>query len=115
MIIDGRVKVKSGLQIAEFKETGVKYSDGSEQDVDAVIFAYVLESPCMFAVLIWRRFRFNRTGFQNTKPSMEKILGKDIIGKTKPVWGLDEEGEINGSYRPSGHPGVSKLRMFSTA
>lgn len=49
MIIDGRVKVKSGIEIAEFKEAGVKYSDGSEQEADAVIFAYVdapfLSSP----------------------------------------------------------------------
>jgi len=83
MIIDGRVKVKSGLEIIEFKEAGVKYSDGSEQEVDAVILA---------------------TGFQNTRPSMEKTFGEEIISRTKKVWGMDEEGEICGSYRPSGHP-----------
>jgi len=79
------VKVKSGVEITEFKETGVRYSDGSEQEVDAVIFA---------------------TGFQNTKPSMEMTFGKEIIGRTKRVWGMDEEGEISGSYRPTGHPGL---------
>ncbi|KLO05641.1 FAD/NAD-P-binding domain-containing protein [Schizopora paradoxa] len=85
MIIDGRVKVKSGIEISEFKETGVKFSDGSEQEADAVIFA---------------------TGFKNTKPSMANIFGEEIISRTKKVWGMDEEGEISGSYRPTGHPGL---------
>lgn len=35
-----------------------------------------------------------------------ELLGKDVIDQTETVYGLDEEGEINGSYRPSGHPGV---------
>ena len=50
---------------------------------------------------------FFRTGFKNTKPSMANIFGEEIISRTKKVWGMDEEGEISGSYRPTGHPGVS--------
>jgi hypothetical protein len=38
--------------------------------------------------------------------STRKILG-DMIDKTSPAWGLDDECEILGFYRPSGHEGVS--------
>jgi hypothetical protein len=37
----------------------------------------------------------------------EWLFGKEVIAKTTRPWGLDEEGELKGSYRPSGHPGVS--------
>lgn len=33
-----------------------------------------------------------------------------MMDRTKQVWGLDEEGEISGSYRPSGQKGVSMPR-----
>ena len=35
------------------------------------------------------------------------LFGRHVIDKTDEVWGLDDEGEIKGSYRPSGYPGVS--------
>lgn len=38
---------------------------------------------------------------------MKKIFGNEIIDRTHEVWGLDEEGELRGCYRPSGQPGVS--------
>lgn len=38
---------------------------------------------------------------------MKKIFGNEIINRTHEVWGLDEEGELRGCYRPSGQPGVS--------
>lgn len=42
LIIEDKMKVKSGVEITEYTETGVKFSDGSELEVDTVIFAYVL-------------------------------------------------------------------------
>ena len=36
-----------------------------------------------------------------------ELFGEDVLGRTDKDWGLDEEGEINGSYRPCGFPGVS--------
>ncbi|KAL5520428.1 hypothetical protein ACEPAG_9652 [Sanghuangporus baumii] len=87
LIINGAVSVKSGAEIARFDDNGttVVFSDGSSLDVEVVIFA---------------------TGYENIRPSMEKLFGTDTIGKTSEVWGLDEEGELRGCYRPSGHPGL---------
>ena len=39
LIIDGKVGVKHGAQVARFTESGVVFTDGTELDADAVIFA----------------------------------------------------------------------------
>ncbi|THH07598.1 hypothetical protein EW145_g3271 [Phellinidium pouzarii] len=87
LIINGKVAVKSGVEIARFAEdgAGVVFTDGSSMDVDVVIFA---------------------TGYENIRPSMKRIFGAEVIDQTQPVWGLDKEGELRGCYRPSGHPGL---------
>lgn len=37
----------------------------------------------------------------------KELFGEDAIDMTDEVYGLDAEGELRGSYRPSGYPGVS--------
>ena len=39
LIIDGKIKLKSGPQIETFTPTGLKFDDGSELPADIVIFA----------------------------------------------------------------------------
>ncbi|KAI0832304.1 FAD/NAD-P-binding domain-containing protein [Trametes gibbosa] len=85
MIADGRIKVKSGVSPQRFTETGLVLSDGSELTADLVVFA---------------------TGFVRMRDSNAEVLGQEILDQTDDVCGLDKEGEINGSYRPSGHPGL---------
>lgn len=50
-----------------------------------------------------------RTGYQNMRELNKKIFGEDVIEATSEVHGLDEEGELRGTHRPTGHPGVSTL------
>ena len=38
---------------------------------------------------------------------MRETFGNAVIDRTGEVWGLDDEGELRGCYRPSGQPGVS--------
>ncbi|KAI0698553.1 dimethylaniline monooxygenase (N-oxide-forming) [Cerioporus squamosus] len=85
LIADGRIKVKGGVSPDHFTETSVVFSDGSELPADVVIYA---------------------TGYVQIKESNRAIFGDEVIERTKPVYGLDEEGELRGSYRPSGHPGL---------
>lgn len=37
---------------------------------------------------------------------MRALFSDRVIDQTSPVWGTDEEGEVRGCYRASGHPGV---------
>ena len=47
------------------------------------------------------------TCFENIRELSKNLLGTDIVDGLSKIWGLDDEGELNGSYRPCGHPGVS--------
>ena len=47
------------------------------------------------------------TGYANMREVNAALFGQDVIDKTDEVYGLDEEGELRGSYRPSGYPGVN--------
>ncbi|KAJ3557181.1 hypothetical protein NM688_g1608 [Phlebia brevispora] len=85
LIESGDIKVKQGTEPVSFTSRGLLFADGSELSADAVIFA---------------------TGYINMREINKKIFGADVIDKTSEVWGLDEEGELRGSYRPSGHPGL---------
>ncbi|KAK6992953.1 flavin-containing monooxygenase [Favolaschia claudopus] len=85
LIIDGKIKLKNDSQISEFTETGLKFEDGSELPVDVVVFA---------------------TGFGDAREGLRKVFGDELREKCKKIWGLNEEGEINGAWRDLGIPGL---------
>ncbi|KAJ6608417.1 FAD/NAD-P-binding domain-containing protein [Mycena sp. CBHHK59/15] len=85
LIRSGRVKVKQGVEIARFTENSAVFTDGSSLDIDAVIFA---------------------TSYESIRDTMRGLFGDSVIDQTSVVWGVDEEGELNGCYCPSGHPGL---------
>jgi hypothetical protein len=81
LIIDGKIGLKSDSVISEFTKTGLKFEDGSTLDADLVIFA---------------------TGFADYREGFKKILGEELGGKVKRIWGLDSEGESRGAWRDIG-------------
>ncbi|KAL2066046.1 hypothetical protein VTL71DRAFT_2117 [Oculimacula yallundae] len=84
LIIDGKIKVKSGCEIIEVTTTGLLFEDGERIDADEIIFA---------------------TGYLNMRTQCRKIFGDEVADRVKDVWGFDEEGEIRTLWRDSGHPG----------
>ncbi|RHZ43648.1 putative flavin-binding monooxygenase [Aspergillus thermomutatus] len=85
LIADGKVKIKrSPKGIAGFSERGLLLKDGSALDADIVVLA---------------------TGYDNMRTTVRKVLGDRVADRCRDVWDLDEEGEINAMWRPSGHPG----------
>ena len=42
------------------------------------------------------------TGFSNTIDSVRRTLGDDVASRVKPIWGMDEEGELNSAWRDTG-------------
>ncbi|KAJ6562315.1 FAD/NAD-P-binding domain-containing protein [Mycena capillaripes] len=85
LIRAGRVKIKHGVEIARFTENSAVFTDGSALSIDSVIYA---------------------TFYESIRDTMRGLFGDEVIDQTSAVWGIDEEGEINGCYRPSGHPGL---------
>jgi len=85
LIRSGKVKIKHGAEIARLEKNSVIFTDGSSLEADAIVLA---------------------TSFKSIRDSMRSVFGDSIIDQTDPVWGLDEEGELRGVYRPSGHPAL---------
>nr|VWO94807.1 FAD-binding monooxygenase BOA2 (EC (Botcinic acid biosynthesis cluster A protein 2) [Ganoderma boninense] len=88
LIADGRIKVKSLVSLKCFTKNSLILSDQTELPADVVVFA-----P-------------SSTGYNYIRETNIELLGEDIINQTGEVFGLDSEGEIKGSYRPCGHPGL---------
>jgi putative flavoprotein involved in K+ transport len=82
LIANRKIALKHG-EITRFTPDGVVFSDGSEEPADTVVFA---------------------TGFANMRDTIRPIVGDKIADGLAIVWGFDEQGEINGVFRPSGHP-----------
>ncbi|KAJ3936228.1 MAG: FAD/NAD-P-binding domain-containing protein [Lentinula lateritia] len=85
LIISGKIKIKQGVEPERLTKYSMVFNDSSSAQADAIIFA---------------------TGYHYIRDTMKDTFGEETIELTAPVWGLDEEGEIQGSYRPSGHPGL---------
>jgi len=81
MIIDGQIKVKSGPKLQGFDETGALFDDGSKVDADVVVIA---------------------TGYENVRETITKLCAPEINENIKPIWGLDEEFELNSVWRDCG-------------
>ncbi|KAL8678218.1 MAG: hypothetical protein Q9186_005401 [Xanthomendoza sp. 1 TL-2023] len=84
LIADGKIKIKQGQEIAQVKEHGLTFGDGSELEADEIVFA---------------------TGYQNMRETARKIFGDELAERVKDVWGFDEEGETRTMWRRTGHPG----------
>ncbi|KAI5123150.1 hypothetical protein M0805_000853 [Coniferiporia weirii] len=85
LIINGKVKVKQGVEIDHLTSTGAVFTDGSELETDSIIFA---------------------TGWHPAREKLKGTFGEDVINRTSELLGNDKDGEIRVGYKPSGQPGL---------
>lgn len=85
LIAEGKSSVKANVEPVAYTSTGLRLSDGSELETDAVIWC---------------------TGFadKNVRETSAQILGgndeaRDIASRLDATWGLDAEGEIRGMWK----------------
>lgn len=62
------------------------------------------ESDCSF-----------RTGYITMKESNRELLGDNVVSQIDEAYGIDEEGELDGSYWPCGHPRVRMRHIIVEA
>ncbi|KDR72505.1 hypothetical protein GALMADRAFT_228792 [Galerina marginata CBS 339.88] len=74
LIIEEKIKIKSGTEIKTYNERGVEFEDGTKLDVDAVIYA---------------------TGCGDMRNFTRLICGDDIAKQCPPMTGVNEEGEMS--------------------
>ncbi|KAI5480143.1 flavin-containing monooxygenase [Pseudohyphozyma bogoriensis] len=83
-ILNGNIKVEQGY-VDHFTKDTVVLNGDREEKYDLVI---------------------NATGFSNTIDSVRRTLGEDVASRCKPIWGMDEEGELNSAWRDCGVPNL---------
>ncbi|KAJ7135908.1 hypothetical protein C8R44DRAFT_769283 [Mycena epipterygia] len=85
LIAAGKIKIKNDSLIERFTPGGLKFENGSELPADVVVFA---------------------TGVGDVRDNIRKVCGDKLADQCKPIWGLDEEGEVQGCWRDLGIPGL---------
>ena len=94
MIIDGRIKLKTRVSLAELGERTVVLTDGTTLPADLVVFA---------------------TGYGNMSEWAAKLISPEVAARVGPVWGLGSgtkndpgpwEGELRNMWKPTAQPGL---------
>ena len=81
-IASGEIKIKSGVRIKKFVETGLEFEDGELLDADVVVFA---------------------TGYQrDPRIQAATIVGDEVAKSMKMGRGLDADGELERNVMPVG-------------
>jgi putative flavoprotein involved in K+ transport len=89
LVADGAVSLKSGVDVAEITETGVRMADGTELPADLIIYA---------------------TGYGSMNGWAADLISQDVADKVGKVWGLGSdtpkdpgpwEGELRNMWKPT--------------
>lgn len=100
LIADGRIKVKNGTGISRITGTGISFEDGTETTADVIIFAtgYIF----YFSHGLSDINHFLSLG--DARDTVREICGDSIASRCTSIWGLDNEGELNGCFKEFGVP-----------
>lgn len=86
---DGKIKLKSGVAVADFTDSSVVFDDGSELEADLVVFA---------------------TGYQSMNGWAAELISQQVADKVGKCWGLGLdtikdpgpwEGELRNMWKPT--------------
>lgn len=85
LLAEGKIAIRSGVGVRRFVPTGVELDDGTVLEADVVVFA---------------------TGYKGMLETARRLFGDEVAGRCGPVWGLDDEGELQGVWRRCGQDGL---------
>jgi putative flavoprotein involved in K+ transport len=85
LIIDGRIAVKQGVEVARLRPGEVVFTDGDTLLADLVVVA---------------------AGFGNMQDVIRTLFGAAVADRVGPVWGIGQDGELRGMWRRTGQPGL---------
>ncbi len=91
LIIDGRITVKSGIEIDRLTASGIRFADGSELACDVIV-------EC--------------TGYQSMHETVAALVSREVADAVGPCWGLGSgvrgdpgpwHGELRNMWKPTAH------------
>lgn len=89
LVADGKIKLKSGVEVVDFTESTVVFNDGSELEADLVVLA---------------------TGYQSMNGWAAELISQEVADKVGKCWGLGSdtkkdpgpwEGELRNMWKPT--------------
>jgi putative flavoprotein involved in K+ transport len=108
MVADGRIGLKSGVEISHLTETGMAFADGSHIEADLIVYA---------------------TGFGSMEEWVARLIGTDVAEKIGKCWGYGSgfkgdpgpwEGELRNMWKPTAQEGLwfmggnlAQIRFYS--
>ncbi len=94
LIVDGEIKLKSGVNVTSINKHSVSFDDGSELDADLIVFA---------------------TGYSSMNGWAAKLISQETADKVGKCWGLGSdtkkdpgpwEGELRNMWKPTQQEGL---------
>ncbi len=94
LIINGTIKLKSGVELMEVKPNSVVFSDGSEQPFDLIVYA---------------------TGYNSMNGWAAELISQEVADRVGKCWGLGSdttkdpgpwEGELRNMWKPTQQPAL---------
>ncbi|KAM6512157.1 hypothetical protein FSOLCH5_009876 [Fusarium solani] len=96
LIAEGKVGIKAGVEPVAFTDTGLRFSDNSTVDADAILWC------TGFADLNARNITAEVLGGEldeEVKANKDLLGPQDIAERLESTWGVDAEGEIRGMWK----------------
>lgn len=83
LIVEKKIKLRSGVSVASLEGSSVVLSDGSKIPADIVVLA---------------------TGYQPLERSVARLFGDDVAARVGPIYGIGHDGELQNMYGTTGQP-----------
>ena len=84
LIIEGKIKLKSGVGLERMTTRKAIFSDGSSLDVDVLVLA---------------------TGYKPMPEAVRAMFGDEVADRVGPIWGIGADGELRNMYARTAQEG----------
>ncbi|GKT52255.1 putative indole-3-pyruvate monooxygenase YUCCA3 [Colletotrichum spaethianum] len=103
LLSEGKAGVKAGVEPVAFTTTGLRFSDGSTLDADAIVWCtgFADKDARATAAEILGASPTNPNNAYHTAATRSKdVMGpREIAARLDATWGVDAEGEIRGMWK----------------
>jgi putative flavoprotein involved in K+ transport len=84
LLIEGKIRLKAGVDIMALKPKEVIFSDGTSLAADIIVLA---------------------TGYKPLQEWVRAMFGDEVANRVGPIWGIGEDGELQAMYARTGQEG----------
>jgi cation diffusion facilitator CzcD-associated flavoprotein CzcO len=84
LLIEGKIKLKAGVDIERLAPQKVIFADGSTLEADIIVLA---------------------TGYKPLQEGVRALFGDEVADRVGPIWGIGNDGELNAMYARTGQEG----------